>query len=86
MVVTGIRAVGESTIVVLKGVSEGAEVSITVASGAARELSVAVGTSVVVVADATGHALMTGSRMLAYIPNELGRSLIHQTKVRQGRS
>lgn len=74
VVVTAVDAVGESTVVALRGASDGTEASVRIAGGA----SVAVGSLVEVVALSTGCALISAGRMIAFIPNEIGRALVHQ--------
>jgi hypothetical protein len=49
----------------------------------AGEVSVAAGVAVRVVAESVGHALYVGARLIAFVPNEIGRSLIHHA-VRDG--
>ncbi|MEO8937742.1 MAG: hypothetical protein ABI277_06005 [Burkholderiaceae bacterium] len=74
VVVTAVDAVGESTVVALRDASDGAEASVRIAGVA----SVAVGAVVEVVASSTGCALISAGRMIAFIPNEIGRALVHQ--------
>lgn len=76
-VVTGVEAVGDGSVVVLRGVGGAANASIRLAGG----VSLAVGTVVEVVAVGTGCALMQAGRMIAFIPNEVGRSLVHQRQL-----
>ena len=80
--VEAIRVVGESTVLVLRGIGSAAEVSVQISSALARDLSIAVGTVVRVVADGVGYAFMSGARMVAYIPNEAGRSLLHHARLK----
>ena len=41
------------------------------------------GSAVRVVAESVGHALYIGARLIAFVPNEIGRALIHHA-VRDG--
>jgi hypothetical protein len=41
---------------------------------------VGVGTSIQVVAESTGTALIAAGRILAFIPNEVGRSLLFHAR------
>lgn len=77
--VTAIRASGHGIEVSLKGVSNGIETSATIASNVAAAASVAVGTSVIVVAEATGYALMAAGRLIAFVPNEAARALLQRS-------
>jgi hypothetical protein len=80
LVVAGLETVGESTVVVLRGASEAATVSVQMSAQLAREASLAAGTAVRVVAESVGHALYVGARLIAFIPNEIGRALIHHSR------
>jgi hypothetical protein len=80
--VAAIQVVGESTVLVLRGVGTAVEVSVQIASQIARDLSLAVGTVVQVVAEGVGFALVSAGRMIAFIPNELGRSFLYQARLR----
>ncbi len=82
LAVASIQVVGESTVLVLRGVSSAAEVSVQIASGMLQGMSLAVGTIVTVVAEAVGSALLVGSTMIAYIPNEIGRALVYQERIK----
>ena len=80
LVVAGLEAAGESTVVVLRGASEGVTVSVKMSAQLARDASIAVGNSVRVVTESIGHALYIGARLIAFIPNEIGRALIHHSR------
>jgi hypothetical protein len=75
-VVTSARVVGNGIELSLRGVSNGVETSALVA----RDASVGVGTSVKVVAESTGYALIAAGRMIAFVPNEVARSLLHHSR------
>jgi hypothetical protein len=81
VVVAGVEAVGEGVIVVLKGASDAADVSIRMSATAAQGLSDAVGKAVTVTATSTGHVLVMSGKTLAFIPNEVGKSLLHHSAV-----
>jgi hypothetical protein len=74
--VKALRQVGNGIELSLKGVSNGVETSALVA----KDVSVGVGTSVTVVANSTGYALMAAGRMIAFVPNEVARSLLHHSR------
>ena len=82
MSVAGIQVVGESTILVLRAAGSAAEVSVQIASKVAADLSLAVGSMVQVVAEGVGFALVTAGRLVAFIPNEIGRSLLYQARLK----
>jgi hypothetical protein len=81
MVVASVQVVGESTLLVLRGIGNGVEVSLKVASSAAAGVSLAVGSVVTVVAETVGYALVAAGRMIAFIPNEAGRALLYQARL-----
>ncbi len=69
--------------IVLRGTSEAVTVSVRTSAKIAYEASVAAGNAVRVVAESVGHALYIGTRLIAFVPNEIGRALIHHS-VRDG--
>ncbi len=79
--VVSVTAVSEGTLIVLERVADGTRASVLLASGAAGALSVASGTVVVVTALATGWLLSTAGQVIAFVPNELGRALLHNERV-----
>lgn len=81
VVVASVEAVGEGIVIVLKGASEAGGASIQMSTQAAKGLSLAAGTVVNVVALSTGHMLVLSGKAIAFIPNELGKALLHHSKV-----
>ena len=81
VVVESVETVGEGSVVVLKGASDAGAASIRLTGQVARDLSLAAGTVVSVVAVSTGHALVLSGKIIAYIPNEIGKSLLHHSTV-----
>jgi hypothetical protein len=49
---------------------------------AARGASLVVGSAVEVVAVSTGSLLVASGKAIAFIPNEIGLALLHQSRVR----
>ena len=80
--VAALNVLGESTVLVLRTSGNAMEVSVQVASQTARDLSLGVGSVVHVVADVVGYALIASGRLIAYIPNEMGRSLLYQARLK----
>lgn len=81
VVVEGVESVADGSVVVLKGASNAGAASIKLTGEAAKNLSLAAGTVVSVVAVSTGHALVLSGKIIAYIPNEIGKSLLHHSVV-----
>ncbi len=81
VVIASVETVAEGVVVVLKGASAGAEASVQLSGAAAAGLSDAAGKAVAVTATSTGHMLVMSGRVLAFIPNETGKSLLHHSRV-----
>lgn len=79
LTVTAVQSAGEAVVVVMRGASEAATVSVRTSAQVASQASVAVGNSVRVVGESVGHALYIGAHLIAFVPNEIGRALIHQS-------
>ena len=78
--VKAIRATVHGVELTLQGASTAIETSAVVTKEALESAAVGVGTGVKVVADASGYALMASGQMIAYVPNEIARSLFHRTR------
>lgn len=85
-VVQGVEQVAEGTSIVLKkvgeGVSEGGAVSIKLMGAGAGATSIVVGQSVTTVAQASGTLLVLAGKAIAFIPNEVGKSLVHSSEIK----
>jgi hypothetical protein len=79
-VVGGIETVGDASVVVLAGASGAAQAAVRLSGRAAREASLAVGASVDVVATSTGHLLVAAGKVVAFIPNEVGKALLYHAR------
>lgn len=79
-IVESVERSGELVVIVLRGASEATRLSIQVAGSAVAATSLAVGATVIAIADATGWALRVADRVLAYVPNEYGASMVHQSR------
>jgi hypothetical protein len=65
---------------VLRAASDGARVSLQFAVDSAAASALAVGSAVNAIAEATGCALMVAGRLIAYVPNEIGRRMVYQAR------
>ncbi len=81
VVVASVETVAEGVVVVLKGASTGVEASVQLSAAAAAGLSDAAGKAISVTATSTGHMLVMSGKVLAFIPNEIGKSLLHHSRV-----
>jgi hypothetical protein len=77
-------AEGASEVVVLtiKGVEAGSTILVKASTAAVKASSVVVGTSLRVVAESTGYALLASGQLLAFIPNAIGQALLFQSQVK----
>lgn len=79
--VVAVEAASEGTVWVLERASDGVQASVTVSAGVAGGVSVLAGTAVVVTAVTAGWILSTAGKVIAFIPNEIGRALTHHERV-----
>lgn len=80
LTVKAVQASADDTVYVLQRASDGAEISVKTASELGQAIGVSAGTAVRVVAESTGHVLVASGKVLAFIPNELGRALLHHSR------
>ena len=81
LVVKAVEVTASGTVYLLERASDGAQASVRVSGQAASALSTGVGTVLVVSAIGTGVLLSAAGEVLAFIPNELGRALLHNEKI-----
>ncbi|WP_394779511.1 hypothetical protein [Undibacterium sp.] len=81
IVVESVEKVADGVVIVFKGASQAGKASIKLTGAVAGGLSVAAGTVVETAAMSTGTMLIVSGKALAFIPNEIGSSLLHQSKV-----
>ena len=81
LTVVAVEGASVGTVWVLERVSDGVRASVTLSAEAARGLSVAVGTVVVVSAVTAGWVLSAAGQAVAFIPNELGKALLHNERI-----
>ena len=79
--VVEVSAVG--TVYVLERASDGARISVQLAAGSVAGASLAVGTVVAVSVIGAGTILSAAGEVIAFIPNALGRALLHNERVTQ---
>lgn len=81
LAIKGIEASAKGTVYVLERVSDGARASVEVSGKVAGGISTAVGTVVTVSLLSTGVALSVAGQVIAFIPNEVGKALLHNERV-----
>ena len=85
VVIASVQVAGESVIIVLAGASEAARATIRLSAAAAAGASLVAGAAVSVVLIASGTVLIVAGEAIAYIPNEIGKSLIYHERIGSGR-
>jgi hypothetical protein len=85
LTVAAVESTARGTVYLLTRASDGAQVSVEVAgravSGAARGVAASVGAAVLVTVVSTGVVLSAAGEVLAYVPNALGRALLHNERL-----
>ncbi len=81
LVVKGVQASAQGTVFVLERAADGAQASVEMAGRAATGSALAVGTVVTVSVIGAGVLLSAGGEVIAFIPNEVGRALLHHERV-----
>ena len=81
MTVAAVQVVADGTVWVLTRASDGAKFSVKLSATTAGAASVAVGTAVTVTAVSAGWVLSVAGEVLALIPNELCKALLHHERV-----
>jgi hypothetical protein len=80
LIVEGVSTIGSKTVLVLKHVANGALVSVEVSGNMAGAASLAVGTTVQALTDAAGSMLVASGHAIAFVPNEVGKSLLFHAR------
>lgn len=81
LTVVSVEAVAEGTLCVLERASDGARASVVLSGQAVGGLSALVGSAVVVTALSAGWVLSAAGQAIAFIPNEIGRALLHNERI-----
>ncbi len=80
--VTGVKTVGNVSVVTLRGLASGAEASVQVSSKAIEGSAVAAGVVLQATVSATGVLLVSAGKALMFVPNEVGMALLHHSRAR----
>lgn len=81
LVVTAVESTARGTLYVLERASDGASASIEIAGRGLGGLSMGVGASVTVSVVGAGVVLSAAGEAIAFIPNALGRALLHNERL-----
>lgn len=82
LVVTAVRATGASVELVVVSAATGAEFVISLAAHTVAAAGIVVGTSLVLVAVATGWVIEEAGEIIAYVPDEATRARMHRSPVK----
>ncbi len=77
LVVRGVQIVGKVARVTIEAVGTGASATFEIAAHLLRDGAIAVGTAVVTTATTGGYVLSAAGRMVAFVPDEVAREMIH---------
>ncbi|WP_374412518.1 hypothetical protein [Hydrogenophaga sp.] len=81
LVVKTVEVSARGTVIVLERASDGARASVELTGRAASGLVTGVGTAVAVSVIGAGVVLSAAGEVLCFIPNELGRALLHNERL-----
>lgn len=81
LVIEAVEASAHSTVYLLKRASDGAQVSVQVSGHAVSATAYGVGTVITCSVLASGVILSAAGEVLAFIPNALGRALLHDERL-----
>ena len=79
--VKAVQSTARGTVYVLQNASDGVQASVEMLHGGARAASHAVGTVLVVSVIGAGVLLTAAGEVVAFIPNAVGRALLHNERV-----
>lgn len=81
LTVLAVEASAESTVYLLERASDGARASVRLAGHAVQGSAIAVGTVITVGVIGSGVVLSAAGEMIAFIPNAVGRALLHNERL-----
>ena len=81
VIVESVQVAGDASMIVLAGASAATSATLRLSGKAIEGASVVAGASVVVMAVSTGYVLVAAGQVIAFVPNEIGRSLLHHARV-----
>jgi hypothetical protein len=81
LVVVSVEVVGGVTVWVLERASDGVRISLRTSGQLAKGVVVSTGAAVAVSVIGTGTVLSVAGEVIAFIPNEIGKALLHNEQV-----
>lgn len=79
--VVAVEASADGAVWVLERLSDGARTTLRLSGAAAGAASLGVATVVTVSAVSTGWILVSAGKAIAFVPNEIGRALLHNERI-----
>lgn len=79
--VRAVESTARGTLYVLERASDGVRISVEISTRAAGAASLAVGTAVTVITLSAGAILSVAGEAIAFIPNAVGRALLHNQRL-----
>ena len=80
--VTSVKTAGNVSVIAFRGLANGAEASVEVSSRAIEGSTIGVGVVLQSTVSATGTLLVGAGKALMFVPNEVGKSLLHHSRAR----
>jgi len=80
-VIKAIEVTAKGTVYVLERASDGARVSIEILGAGLKNTTISVGATVTVSVIGAGMVLSAAGQAIAFIPNELGKALLHSERL-----
>lgn len=81
LLVESVETVGDGVSVVLKSAADGSKATVQFSGKALQGVSLGAGTAVSAVAMSAGYALVVSGKVIAFLPNEAGKALLHHSRV-----
>jgi hypothetical protein len=79
---TSVKTAGKVSVIAFRGLANGAEASVEVSSRAIEGSAIGVGVVLQSTVSATGTLLVGAGKALMFVPNEVGKSLLHHSRAR----
>ena len=80
LLITGVKTAGNVSVITLRGLAGGAEASVQVSSKLIEGSAIGVGSALQTTVSATGVLLVAAGKALMFVPNEMGKSLLHHSR------
>lgn len=81
LVIKSVEVSARGTLCVLERASDGVQVSVEIAARGAERTSLVVGKTVQVAVIGAGAVLSIAGEAIAFVPNEIGRALLHNERI-----